>query len=94
MVFIIQFIAEFKVVLKGPYLLLIDNTAANDLCNKFGVTPRTAHFLRWQNYLRWLVTHCWIEIAFVPTKDQLADILTKVVDLSTLLTACRLLFRK
>ena len=93
-VFIAQLASEFKVSLKGPSLLLIDNTAADDLTGKLGVTPRTAHFLRWQHYLRWLVAHKWCEIVFVPTKEQLADILTKVVDISTFVAACKILFQK
>jgi len=66
----------------------------DDLCAKFGVTPRTAHFLRWQHYLRWLVMHRWVELVFVPTKEQLADILTKVVDYSTFVAACKILFAR
>ena len=93
-VFVVQLTGEFKVSFKGSTLLLIDNTAADDLSNKLGVTPRTAHFLRWQHYLRWLVAHKWCEIVFVPTKEQLADILTKVVDFSTFVAACNILFKK
>ena len=93
-VFVVQFAKEFKVDLKLPGMLLIDNTAADDLSNKFGVTPKTAHFLRWQFYLRWLVVHRWAEIVFVPTKEQLADILTKVVDFSTFVAACNILFKR
>ena len=93
-VYITRFICEFKIKLHGPTIMLIDNTAADDLTKKFGVTPKTAHFLRWQHYLRWLVMHNYVEVIFVGTKDQLADILTKVVDISTFLVACRILFRK
>ena len=46
-----------------------------------------------QHYLRWLVTHRWAEIVFVPTKEQLADIMTKVVDFSTFVAACNILFK-
>ena len=93
-VFVVRFANEFKVKFQGPPMLLIDNTAADDLTKKFGVTPKTAHFLRWQHYLRYLVTHQYARIIFVSTKDQLADILTKVVDISTFLTACRILFKR
>ena len=93
-VFAVRFANEFKVKFQGPAMLLIDNTAADDLTKKFGVTPKTAHFLRWQHYLRYLVTHQYARIIFVSTKDQLADILTKVVDVSTFLTACRILFKR
>ena len=47
MVYCTRFICEFKVKLHGPAIMLIDNTAADDLTKKFGVTPKTAHFLRW-----------------------------------------------
>jgi len=92
-VFVTQILGEFMITIKQPPMLLIDNSATDDLCGKFGVTPKTAHFLRWQHYLRWLVKHRFAAIVFVGTKDQLADILTKVVDHSTFLTACRILFK-
>ena len=92
-VFAVQFASDFKIDLKVPVMLLIDNTAADDLSGKFGVTPKTAHFLRWQFYLRWLVIHKWVEIVFVPTKEQLADIFTKVIDMSTFIAACKILFQ-
>ena len=69
-------------------------TAADELTKKFGVTPKTAHFLRWQHQLRWLVNHNYVEIIFVGTKEQVADILTKVVDISTFLAVCRILFKR
>ena len=93
-VFATHFLGEFKVKLKGPAIALIDNTAADELTKKFGVTPKTAHFLRWQHYLRWLVNHNYVEIIFVGTKEQVADILTKVVDISTFLAVCRILFKR
>jgi hypothetical protein len=92
-VYIIQFLAEFNIRVTKPAITLIDNTAADDLSGKFGVTPKTAHFLRWQHYLRWLVKNGYIEILFVPTAEQLADIMTKVVDFSTFIAACRILFK-
>ena len=57
LVFVTRYIGEFRVKLHGPAMALIDNTAADDLTKKFGVTPRTAHFLRWQHYLRWVHPH-------------------------------------
>jgi len=46
-VFITQLLQDFKLAPDNPPLLLIDNSATDDLCGKNGVTPRTAHFLRW-----------------------------------------------
>ena len=92
-IFAMQLLGDFKIKIKGPAMILIDNTAADDLCNKFGVTPKTAHFLRWQHFLRYMVINHWAEIIFVDTKNQLADIMTKVVDYSAFLKACRIIFR-
>lgn len=83
-VFINQFFGDILNKATGyKFLLLIDNTAAIDLTKKVGVGARTAHFLRWQHYLRWLVQHGYVHIVFVGTKEQLADMFTKVVDVST-----------
>ena len=91
-VFITQFAACFKVKFAGKFILLIDNSAALDLSKKLGVQTRTAHFLRWQHYLRWLVLHQYVDIFFITTKEQLADMLTKVLDMSTFLTFCGLIY--
>ena len=55
--FIKQLTGEFGNPIKSRFFLLIDNSASLDLTKKFGVQTRTAHFLRWQHYLRWLVLH-------------------------------------
>jgi hypothetical protein len=94
LVFITELLGAFGIKLIAPIILLIDNSAAGDLTKKFGVSARTAHFLRWQHYLRWLVLHQYVTVVFVGTKEQLADILTKVVDISTFLLACRTLFTR
>ena len=82
------------VIITMKFSLLIDNTAADDLSKKLGVQTRTAHFLRWQHYLRWLVLNQFVEIFFVSTKEQLADMFTKVLDMSTYLYFCRMLYQR
>ena len=77
---------------KGKFIILIDNSAALDLTAKLGVATRTAHFLRWQHYLRWLVLHGYVRLIFVGTKDQLADLFTKVLDISTFTRFIKVLF--
>jgi hypothetical protein len=91
-VFIRLLCGELGRPLKGRFIILIDNTAAMDLSKKHGVQAKTAHFLRWQHYLRWLVLHEFVELYFVATKEQLADLATKVLDMSTFLLFCRTLF--
>jgi hypothetical protein len=93
-VFATLFLQEFSIPVEGPLLMFIDNSAADDLTKKFGVGPKTAHFLRWQHYLRWLVQHRYVVIVFVGTKEQLADGLTKVLDISTYFLFCFALYRK
>ena len=64
----------------GAIPTFIDNTAAIDITGKMGTSKRTAHFLRWQHYLRWCVAHHYVRLIYVSTKRQLADALTKVID--------------
>ena len=90
--FINQLLAYLRCQPKLPMLLLMDNSAALELSKKMGVTARTAHFLRWQHYLRWLVTHKFLVISFVRSKDQVGDMFTKVVDISTLRLFCNQLY--
>ena len=89
--FIKQFLAQFSHRF-GKFMLLIDNTAAIDLSKKLGVQSRTAHFLRWQHYLRWLVLHQYVDLYFTATKEQLADMLTKILDVSTFLMFCKQIY--
>ena len=87
-VFVKEYASEYHIPL-GTFMLLIDNSAALDLSKKLGVQSRTAHFLRWQHYLRWLCLHQYVELFFVPTKEQLADALTKVLDMTAFLLFCK-----
>ena len=93
-VFIVQLCAEIGIKLDTPFIMLIDNSAALDLSQKLGVQTRTAHFLRWQHYLRWLVLHQYLELIFITTKEQLADMLTKVLDMRSFLFFCALIYRR
>ncbi len=43
--------------------------------------------MRWQHYLRYLVTHRHLVLSFVRTHEQPADVLTKVTDKTTFLKA-------
>lgn len=93
-VFVKQLSATLGCPLGSRFFMLIDNSAAIDLSAKLGVQTRTAHFLRWQHYLRWLVLHEYADLFFVNTKEQVADIFTKVLDMSTFLVFCRVLYQK
>lgn len=68
----------------GPVTVLCDSEAAIAIGNNLGTSKRTAHFIRWQHYLRWSIRHCYIDMIFVKGKRQLADSLTKPVDITSL----------
>lgn len=70
--------------IQGQIIMLIDSEAAIAISSNMGVTKRTAHFQRWQHYLRWCQQHHFISLVFVPGKRQLADALTKPVDITLL----------
>lgn len=69
---------------KGPVHLLLDSEAAIAIATNMGVTSRTGHFMRWQHYLRWNKTNCYLELVFASGKRQLADAITKAVDITLL----------
>lgn len=68
----------------GRIVIMIDSEAAIAISTNLGVTKRTAHFQRWQFYLRWCLQHCYIQLSFVSGKRQVADALTKAVDITLL----------
>lgn len=76
----------------GPILVLSDSEAAIAISNNLGTTKRTAHFLRWQHYLRWSVRHNYITVNFVKGSEQLADCLTKAVDITSLRSFRKVLY--
>ena len=82
--FIRQLLSDCMFKLDKPIIIFLDNTAALALIEKMGASPKTAHFLRWQFYLRYLTVHKHVVPFFAPTKEMLADPMTKVVDLPTL----------
>ena len=92
LVFIRHMLHDFSYKLERPIIIFLDNTAALALIEKMGASSKTAHFLRWQFYLRWLVVHKHVLPFFQPTKDMLGDPMTKIVDQATLLQFIRIVF--
>lgn len=66
--------------INGSTILAVDNTAAIDVANDYGVTARTKHFERVMHFLREKVADLFIKMVYVNTKHQLADIFTKALD--------------
>ena len=69
---------EFGEMAKVPVSFIIDNTAVPALSENIGVSKKTEHFRRWQQFLRYLVTHGYAYVHIVRTFEELANALTKI----------------
>ena len=71
--------------LQGKLPLAVDNDAARKIAYNHGVTARNKHFERVFHRIREEVTYLRLEVFWVSTKDQRADLLTKALDVTTFL---------
>ena len=76
-VFLRNLLDELSVHVQGSVVLAVDNTAAIDVANDYGVSARTKHFERVMHFLREKVVDLHVKMVFVRTVHQLADIFTK-----------------
>ena len=67
----------------GSAILAVDNTAAIDVANDYGVSARTKHFERVMHFLRETVCDLRVKMVYVSTVNQLADLFTKPLDKTT-----------
>ena len=70
---------------KGPTMLLGDNSAMNDLVKKDGTTSRSRYFERSTMLVKYAVLRLMIAVHLISTNDMMADIFTKAVDKDTFL---------
>jgi hypothetical protein len=64
---------------QGPTVLYIDNQAAIAMTETISINPRTKHIdIRW-HYIRERFEEGDIVPIFIPTDEQLADIMTKIM---------------
>ena len=82
-VYMRNYITGLGMKLLGPVLHIIDNTAMEDLSAKMGVSKRTEHFQRWQQQVRYSNVHMHTISLWATNKIQLADGMTKVVDITS-----------
>ena len=61
----------------GCAILGVDNSAAIDIANDYGVSARTKHFERVLHFVRESVADLRVRLVFVRTVNQLADLFTK-----------------
>ena len=74
---------------KGPTMLLGDNSAMMDIIKKDGTTSRSRYFERTTMLVKYAVLRLLIATQLVSTNDMMADVFTKAVDKDTFLR-CRM----
>lgn len=84
LMYIRQLCIAMGININGPITMLLDSEAGIAIGNNMGVTSRTAHFQRWQHYMRWGKQNCHVDFRFVSGKRQKADAITKPVDTTLL----------
>jgi hypothetical protein len=77
MMFIKQVLESLNFEVKLPMILYSDNIGAIDLAKNYSTSGRTKHIDVRHHYLRELVSKGLIEIRFIPTDKNVADIMTK-----------------
>ena len=70
-------IKEFQVEVEGSVPLMVDNKSAITLSKDASLNGRTRHMGRRLSWLRQQVMRGLVKLQFVPTKEQVADYLTK-----------------
>ena len=74
-----------KRTVKGPTMLLGDNSAMHDIIKKDGTTSRSRYFERTTMLVKYAVLRLMIAVHLISTNDMMADIFTKAVDKDTFL---------
>jgi hypothetical protein len=64
-------------ILQGACTIYVDNKSAIELCKILKTTHRTKHINMRINYIRELINHRIIQLVFIPTEYNVADVLTK-----------------
>jgi hypothetical protein len=85
LMFIRRATAGIRRPVKGPSMLLGDNSAMIDLINKDGTTSRSRYFERATMLVKYAVIRLLVTVKLISTNDMMADIFTKAVDKDTFL---------
>ena len=85
MMFIRNLLSELGAIVELPMETHTDNEATRLTTINPGTTARTKHYEIWMQYSRELYLNLIININWVPTKEQIADLFTKPLDKTTFL---------
>ena len=91
MMFVKNMLAVLRMTVELPIQTHTDNDATRLTAINPGTTARTKHYEIWMRYCRELYLNLVIEVNWVPTKEQIADLLTKPLDKTTFLSLRALL---
>jgi uncharacterized protein YjeT (DUF2065 family) len=75
-----QLLQEIGMSDKLPIPIFVDNKAVIDYCNNESNSSRTRHFNIKYHFVRDEVAQQHIKLEWIPTEDQIADIMTKPLD--------------
>ena len=79
---------DLAFVIQGPIVLYVDNDACIKVAKDPGVSSANKHFERGIHYIRQQCDTLRVDIIWVPTKHQMADFMTKILD-TTQFQYCR-----
>jgi len=80
LVYVVNLCKELKRPVHLPAVVLIDNQPVIDLVSSpHSKTKRCKHFMMLVNWVRERVLYGYLELRKVPTADNVADILTKII---------------
>jgi len=85
LVFVKNLLTELYMTVELPMQTHTDNDATRLTTINPGTTARTKHYEIWMRYVRELYLNLIISVHWVPTKEQIADLLTKPLDKTTFL---------
>ena len=85
LMFIRNLLNELDAIVELPMEAYTDNEATRLTTINPGTTARTKHYEIWMQYARELYLNLIININWIPTKEQIADLFTKPLDKTTFL---------
>jgi len=78
--FVYQVMKSLKIEVKLPIRLNVDNLGAIFLAKNKNASERTKHVDARHHYVRELIENNFLEVVFVPSEENIADIFTKNLD--------------
>jgi len=72
-----QTLADLEIYYNTPIFILYDNTSAISVSKNFVMHSKTKHIPTKYHFLRDQVANKQVQVHYIPSKEQIADIFTK-----------------